>query len=146
MKLEPERWGAHYSLGSAYLMSGDHLRASECFLSAMERCEPDSESWACDPSVIQAHSARRTAAPCGFNNIFCDCQRCAVLPEKPAWIASPEAVVATADRVVVVAVIPEEPTACEMHGNAHLRHRLVHSVEKLHEGCEILRRERKCEG
>ena len=97
------------------MMSGDNLRASECFLSSMEPLEPDSENWAL--GAIRAYVARRSSGPCGSNNLFCGCPRCAALPEKAAWMASPEAVVATAERVV--AAIPEEPTAWDMHGMAH---------------------------
>ena len=96
-------------------MSGDFLRASEFFLYAMERCEPDSEGWA--NGALGAWNGRRNAAACGSRHLFCDCQRCAALPEKPAWMASPEALVVTAERVV--AARPEAPTAWEMHGVAH---------------------------
>ena len=96
-------------------MSGDHLRASECYLSAMARCEPDCKNWA--SSAVFAWEARGHAAPCGSFNLSCGCQRCAALPEKAAWMRSRQALVATAERVV--AAKPEDPVAWEMHGAAH---------------------------
>ena len=102
------------------MMSGDNLCASECFLSSMERCEPDSEAEGWASSAFLAWEARRDATPCGSRDIFCDCQRCAALPEKAAWMRSRQALVATAERVV--AAMPEEATAWEMHGTRPMRH------------------------
>ena len=70
----------------------------------MERDPPDSEPWA--QAVGEAWDSRRRAAPCGSTDIFCGCERCAALPEKPAWMASPEALVAMAERLVAAA--PED--------------------------------------
>ena len=80
----------HGSTASDMGTSEDDLRASECFLSAMERREPDSRPWA--QAVREAWDTRWRAAPCGTKYPFCDCERCAALPEKPAWMASPQAV------------------------------------------------------
>ena len=100
IELDPQRPGAYFTLASAYADSGDYLRASECFFCAMERGEPGSKPWA--QAVFYAWNARLRAAPCGTPNLFCDCERCAALPEPRAWMASPQALVAMADRVVAV--------------------------------------------
>ena len=93
----------------------DDLRAVEGFLSAMELYPPDSVLWA--QAVAQAWDMRRQAAPCGSKDIFCDCERCAVLPEKPAWMRSPQALVAMAERVV--AAEREDGDAWRMHAAAY---------------------------
>ena len=115
IELEPDRPEAHFALGTAYASCCDDLRASERYLSAMEREEPDSSAW--KRAVVQAWDARRLAAPCGSRSLFCECERCAALPEKPAWMRSPQAVAAMAERVV--AAWPEDASAWCMHGKAH---------------------------
>jgi tetratricopeptide (TPR) repeat protein len=117
IELDPDRPEAHFALGTAYASCCDDLRASERYLSAMEREEPDSSAW--KRAVVQAWDARRLAAPCGSRSLFCECERCAALPEKPAWMSSPQAVAAMAERVV--AALPEETGAWRMHGYTHWR-------------------------
>jgi hypothetical protein len=81
----------------------------------MERYVPDSRPWA--QAVHYAWDARRRAAPCGTSNLFCGCARCAALPAKPSWMASPQALVAMADRVV--AARPGNTESWDMHASAH---------------------------
>ena len=50
-------------------------------------------------------------------NIFCNCERCAALPALPAWMATPQAVLAMAERVV--AAWPGDAEAWTMHAFAH---------------------------
>ena len=57
------------------------------------------------------------AVPCGTQDVFCDCERCVALPEKPTWMASPEAAVAMAERVV--AARREDARTWQMHASAH---------------------------
>jgi hypothetical protein len=100
IELEPQRPGAYFTLAAAYCDSGDKLRASECYYSAIERDVPDTRPWA--QAVFYAWDKRSRGAPCGSDDIFCGCERCAALPEPRAWMASPQALVAMADRVVAV--------------------------------------------
>lgn len=116
IELRPDEARAHFALANAYKASRDNLRASECYLSAMERLQPDSKNWAM--AVFGAWDARRLAAPCGANTTFCDCERCAALPKKPAWMRSPEALLAMAERVVTAN--PESANAWNMHASAHV--------------------------
>ena len=115
IELAPQRPDAYYVLASAYADSGDDLRASECCYSVMKRNVPDSRPWA--HAAFYAWDSRRRAAPCGTHNIFCGCVRCAALPEPPAWMATPEALVAMAERVVAAA--PGDAMAWTMHAYAH---------------------------
>jgi hypothetical protein len=77
IELKPDESCAHFALGNAHKVSGDSLRASECYISAVERTEPDSEDWA--QAVVHAWDTRQFAARCGYLNIFCGCERCAAL-------------------------------------------------------------------
>lgn len=113
--LDPDRPSAHQGLGEAFATSGDDLRACECFNSAAERWEPESEDWAV--AMAQALGARCPAAPCGTNYIFCDCERCVALPEKLAWMRSPQSVVAMAERAVAAA--PDNKMTWRMLAFAH---------------------------
>jgi len=117
IKLEPDRPSAHVALANAYLASNDYLRASHSAAAAMERYPPDTQCWA--GSARFAWATRRQApTPCGSGDIFCDCDACAALPEKPEWMASPQALVAMAERVVA-ADSAEDANAWVMHGHAH---------------------------
>jgi hypothetical protein len=115
IELDPQRPAAYYALASAFSCSGDDLRASECYCSAIERAEPDSEDWA--QAVFYAWESRRCAAPCRSLAIFCGCERCAALPAKPAWMATPEALLAMSERVVAAA--PGKGKHWKMHASAH---------------------------
>ena len=53
-------------LANAYEAKGDFCRALECHLSAIDRCQPGTESWA--ESVCAAWTARRLAAPCALTD------------------------------------------------------------------------------
>ena len=79
------------------------------------RSEPDSGLWA--QVVHHAWDARRRAAPCGSYNLFCDCERCAALPAKPAWMATPQALLAMSERMV--AARPGDAMSWDMHATAH---------------------------
>ena len=50
--------------------------------------------------------------------MFCDCKLCAAMPETPAWMRSPEALLAMAERVV--AAVPGEAKSWKMHGAAYV--------------------------
>ena len=115
IELEPQRPEAYYALAAAYAASGDHLLACECCYSVMEREESDSRWWA--QAVHYAWDSRRHAAPCGTYYLFCGCERCAALPEPRAWMATPHALVAMADRVV--AALPGDAESWRMHASAH---------------------------
>ena len=115
IELDPQRSEAHYALAASYGSSGDYLRASECYLSVMERDAPDSEPWA--QAVFYAWDQRSRAAPCGSNYAMCGSECCAALPAKPAWMASPQALVAMAERVV--AARPGNAMSWDMHASAH---------------------------
>ena len=115
IELDPQRSAAHFALAASYAGSGDHLRASVCCYSAIERAEPDSEDWA--QAVFYAWESRRCAAPCRSLAIFCGCERCAALPAKPAWMATPEALLAMSERVVAAA--PGKGKHWKMHASAH---------------------------
>ena len=119
IKLDPDRGDAHFTLAEAHKISGDDLRANKRYLAAMERCEGaegshGAECWA--RSVAQAWDTARCAAPCGSNDLFCGCALCTELPAKPAWMHSPQALAAIADRVV--AAWSEDALPWNMHAAA----------------------------
>lgn len=101
-------------LANAYETKHDFARALECHLSAIDRCQPGTDAWA--ESVCAAWAARRRAAPCRSSNIFCECERCASLPEKPWWMSSLAALSAMALHVVTAA---PSPSAWRMHAITH---------------------------
>ena len=72
-----------------------------------------------ETNVCEAWETRRRAAPCGSHDLFCDCERCAALPEKPAWMRTPQALLAMAERVVVAGSEDALALSWEMHGFAH---------------------------
>ena len=115
IKLDPDKSCAHFVLGNAHGTCGDYLRASECYLAAMERDTPDSEGWAY--STRQAWDTRRRAQPCNSDDLFCGCKRCAALPEKPEWMSSPQTVAPIAERVV--AAQPQDAAAWWMHAKVN---------------------------
>ena len=112
---DPDRGEAYFVIGNAHKGARDFLRASECFFSATERIRPDTGDWAM--GAVNAWDARKRAAPCGSLDVFCECERCAALPEKPECMRTPEALLAMAERVA--AAWPEEPQAWRMHARAH---------------------------
>ena len=109
--------------------SREDFQGCECFLSAMECNPPDTDAWA--DAVSRAWYGRRRAAPCGSDNLFCECNACAALPEKPEWMRSPQAVMTMAERVVAAAPLKggnrvpygsqknNLAEAWEMHAGAH---------------------------
>ena len=115
--LEPDDPRSYFSLGNAYTSSRDFLRASEAYLDAVQRCAPDTNFWAI--CVTLTWGTRGHAAPCGSGDPSCDCEECAALPETPAWMRSPQLLVAMAVRVV--AADPNNPRAWSMHAMAHDR-------------------------
>lgn len=135
IELEPDKPNAYYVLGQAKTALGEWLPACDSFLEAEQRCESESRNWAL--AVCKAWGARKVAARCGTNNIFCDCDVCAVLPPRPVtrhepccvcahvttagcrptWMASKQALVAMAERVVAAA--PRDAPAWELHARAH---------------------------
>jgi hypothetical protein len=120
----PGRSNAHVALGDAYRASEQPLRASECFIAAAEHCEPRSEGWA--SAVVAACNMRRRAVPCGLHSgdgsIFCQCERCAELPERPMWMWSPHALLQVAKQVVAAtpedAPLEDRAAAWRMHAQA----------------------------
>ena len=75
---------------------------------------PKPVGWA--KAVSQAWESRRLAAPCGCKDLFCDCDRCAALPERPWWMNSLSALKTTALHVATAA---PSPSAWRMHAIVH---------------------------
>jgi len=104
-------------LSNSYTRIGKYLIGYEFAIDLVDRearDKPGGKRWA--SSVVTAFEARRQATCKG--DIFCDCDVCAALPEKPKWMSSPQVLVATAERVV--AVTPTASDAWLMHANAHV--------------------------
>jgi len=116
IELAPDRPEAHFVLGNAYMKTGRQADASESFLSAMVRYRPGRLGWAV--AACQACVTRERAVTCGSSDIFCGCESCAALPEKPEWMRSPEDLVAMAKLVVMAA--PESALSWRMHAGAHM--------------------------
>jgi hypothetical protein len=96
--------------------SSDWLRAAESFALDAARQPAGSEGWA--RSTVGAWDARSRATPCGSGNVFCGCDDCTTkLAERPEWMHSRHALVATAVRVV--AASPKFAKAWRMHAEAH---------------------------
>ena len=112
--LAPDLPFAYGTLTHAAMHVGDNLTALKSSVSLVERHPPGELEWAV--AMVMAAKARELAA-CGSTNAFCECDACAALPEKPEWMASPQALVATAKRGV--AIRPDFADAWRMHGSAH---------------------------
>ena len=109
IKLMPDEPEAYFALGMSYELSGEgRACTSECFLTAVEHSEPDSRTWAvCICKALERLASDHTFA--------CTCGDCVRL--KPAWMTSPQSLVAVADRVVAAAEL--SPVAWEVHAQAH---------------------------
>ncbi|EOD03700.1 hypothetical protein EMIHUDRAFT_108091 [Emiliania huxleyi CCMP1516] len=89
----PLGWG---DLGNARAALGEFSAAADAFVTAAQCCDPESQAWA--SCAASAYTARKLAAPCGSQDVFCKCHACASLPPLPDWLSSPAALRDTADR------------------------------------------------
>jgi cytochrome c-type biogenesis protein CcmH/NrfG len=123
IKLEPERPEAHFVLGNALAKTARHAQASLSYLAAMEHYKSGGMGWA--HAACQAWDAREHAVSCASGGsfsmkatIFCECETCAELPEKPDWMSSPEELAAMSNLVILAA--PDSAVSWNMHAGAHL--------------------------
>lgn len=109
IKLEPMNPAAHHNIGHAYLLQGDFLLSHQAFVAALE-CDrqvpaallPAHRGAARAGTMYQAWMARAKATPCGSRDVFCECDACASLPDKPVWMCTKDVLLETANRAILV--------------------------------------------
>ena len=85
----------------------------------MSRFPVGEKDWA--EAAERVYNSRNLAiddtAKCPKNSLFCECEGCKALPERPEWMRTPEDVVNMAARLVKI--VPDQYSVWDMYGVAH---------------------------
>ena len=96
----------------------EYLLSCDAFLAAMKLREEGSKLWA--EAAERAYNSRGLAiqytAKCTENHsLFCECEGCKTLPERPEWMRTLEDVVKMAARLVEI--LPDDYNVWTMQAN-----------------------------